>query len=262
MVFIPSWENPPDFLGASEAGARLNLSRQQILEQANEHAESLAAESALAHDRLSQQAAQRTQQVNQENAANALRTAALKQQGLLGFQRLQNESNSTSARDSLEKAKTDALTNKPVFANTGNGLFTIDPVTKQWTKVPGTSRPAPTKYENQPTYIPPVAAKDADITPASGGSWNPFNWDAGATPAVTNSPAISAAPGHWYNKRVPIAEPSDDDSAPQPAANALIPPAAPSPAPDTTAPPITATNPKTGEKMILQNGKWQPIPQQ
>ena len=83
-----------------------------MLEQAQEHAESLAAESSLERDRLNAQQQNIARQQNNVSAANALREAALKQQGLLGTQRIQNESDSISARSALDQAKTDALNKK------------------------------------------------------------------------------------------------------------------------------------------------------
>jgi hypothetical protein len=168
-----------------------------MLEQADEHAAQMAVE----RDRIGAESAARGQALQQEqqnqSAALALRQQALKQAGILGTDRNQNQSNAFSARQSLEEANR----KKPTLINTGNGLFKFDPATGRIEKVPGTTKP---QTELVPTYIPPVDAKEANITPASSGSWNPFNWGAGAHPAITNSPASDAIPGHWYNKRVPV----------------------------------------------------------
>lgn len=206
MPFVAPWLVPPNYLEASESGGRLGLSRDQMLSDASLRAAEIAARSAEAGAALGQR--------DKENAANlALEYARLKQAGLLGTQKLNNQENalnqresSLTAREELDKAKADAL-GRNRFVNTGGGLMQQDPVTGQWSLVKGSTKP---KTDIVPTYIPPVEAKDADVTPGSSGSWNPFNWGAGAHPAVTNSPAIQAVPGHWYNKRVEV----PDDNAP------------------------------------------------
>ena len=117
-AFVPSWLNPPDFLGASESGARLGLTRAQMLEQAQEHADSLSASAALERDRLASEnaraSAAQAENQKQFTAAQALKEAQLKQGGLLGSQRIQNQADAISAAAGLDAARIDALNRQGV----------------------------------------------------------------------------------------------------------------------------------------------------
>lgn len=112
MPYEASWLRAPDYLGASEAGARLGLSRQQMLEQADQHAAELALRADELRAENSRASSQRMQEQNNFNAGLDLRRAALKQQGLLGGERLQDEESRTSAISGLDQARTDALNRK------------------------------------------------------------------------------------------------------------------------------------------------------
>jgi hypothetical protein len=90
-TFVAPWLKPPDFLGAAEAGARLGLSRQQMLQQAAQHAATLAAEGQKAAAAQSMEQSRMRQASDQAAAANALREQAIKQAGVLGQGRLDTE---------------------------------------------------------------------------------------------------------------------------------------------------------------------------
>lgn len=319
MPFFAPWTAAPDFLGASEAGAGLNLTRQQMLERAQEHQEQLAASAALEHDRLSQQNAGLIAGQQQDNAANALKAAALKQQGILGTQKLQNESGSTNARDALEKAKTDAITKqqgitsnlKTIAIQAAAQLKAQNPAISnaeiisrfpmlENKDIPESPRAAPRSLKEALEFTPTMQNLIFKGALGSGGTnydnavdtlnryRGQFQPQSDSAPTPDNSTPPTAAdaltppsPQPSQTLLPPLPESGRSNfsggqmlgsSQPTPLpAGALMrfgsnetigQPAAPSPAPDAAAPPITATNPKTGEKMILQNGKWQPIPQQ
>jgi hypothetical protein len=122
MATIAPWLTPPDFLGASEAGARLGLSRQQMLEQADEHAADLALRADELRSNNSQVQAAQQQKQNQFNAGLQLRQAALKQQGLLDGERLQDEEGRTSAISALDAARTDALNRKKTLDSSNSRI--------------------------------------------------------------------------------------------------------------------------------------------
>jgi len=114
MAYSAPWLTPPDFLGASESGTRLGLQQQEMLRQSQEHAEQLAATAALEHDRLAASANENAQQQRQFNAAQALKEAQMKQAGLLGGERIQNQADAISAASGLDKARVDALNRQGV----------------------------------------------------------------------------------------------------------------------------------------------------
>ena len=108
-AFVAPWLQPPDFLGASEAGTRLGLQQQEMLRQSQEHADQLAATAALERDRLAASANENAQQQRQFAAAQALKEAQMKQAGLLGSERVQNQADSVSAAAELDKSREGAL---------------------------------------------------------------------------------------------------------------------------------------------------------
>jgi len=182
MPTIVPWLQPPDFIGAARAGAELGLSEAQMHQQAAEHAADLALKRDELSASMSQAASAQRSHQEQQQAALALREEALKQQGLLGQGRLQQESDEASARNELEKAK-------PIFANTGGGLMQLDPVTKQWNLVPGSVKP---DMQTITTRVPPNVTPEKTIPGA-------HFWSADTViPAVTNSP------GYTISKRVPV----------------------------------------------------------
>jgi len=117
MPFVPDWIKAPDVLGAAEAGTRLGLTRAQMLEQADEHAAQIAVE----RDRIAAESAARGQALHQErenqSAALALRQQALKQAGLFGQGRLDNQTDAMQ-----EKAHHDAA-NELFQADRGKQIF-------------------------------------------------------------------------------------------------------------------------------------------
>jgi hypothetical protein len=84
-----------------------------MLEQAKEHADSLASAAALERDRLASEnaraSAAQAENQKQFTAAQALKEAQLKQAGLLGSQRIQNQADAISAAAGLDKARIDSL---------------------------------------------------------------------------------------------------------------------------------------------------------
>jgi hypothetical protein len=108
-AFVAPWLQPPDFLGASEAGTRLGLQQQEMLRQSQEHADQLSATAALERDRLAASANENAQQQRQFAAAQALKEAQMKQAGLLGSERVQNQADSVSAAAELDKSREGAL---------------------------------------------------------------------------------------------------------------------------------------------------------
>jgi hypothetical protein len=231
---IPPWLNinPNDYLNAMEAGSRTGLQERQIgdseredfqrntleqqqlqaqeqarqvaLAQRQQQAEEFSAGQSLQRDKLVADTAltaqQQQQMAQQQAAANALRQTQLQQAGLLGQGRLDAENTRNENGDEFHQGELDNQ-------SAANDLRSY-----------------------QPVYVPPVDAdprKEADVTPASNGSWNPFNWGAGAHPAITNSPAILPTPkipGHY--ERVRVSPDEDSTSGNTPAAASLTPPTA------------------------------------
>jgi hypothetical protein len=114
MPYAAPWLTPPDFLGASEAGTRLGLQQQEMLRQSQEHADQLSATAALERDRLAASANENAQQQRQFAAAQALKEAQIKQAGLLGSERVQNQADAISAASGLDKARIDSLNRQGV----------------------------------------------------------------------------------------------------------------------------------------------------
>lgn len=204
-VVIAPWLKGPDVLGAIESGARLGLSRQQMLQEAAQR----GAELNLAASRLQQEGGQenanRAEREQQNAAANALNIAALKQSGLLGEQKnanaaalLEQRGGALDAREALDQARAEALERqKPVFSNTGGGLMQFDQSTGKWTLVPGSSKPAAVAKPDMETVstktaaVPETPAVPADVT----SHFIRNLWPFGAhIPDTTNSPAIAAIP--------------------------------------------------------------------
>ncbi len=78
MPFEASWLKAPDFTGVMEAGARLGLSRQQMLQEAGQHAADLALRASAAN-------ADRQQAQAQFTAAQALKEGASEAVQILEF---------------------------------------------------------------------------------------------------------------------------------------------------------------------------------
>lgn len=112
MAVIAPWLQPPNFMGAAEAGARLGLSRDEMLQQAAQHAAQLDVE----RQRINAETALRNQTLAQRNqnaqAALALREAAIRQAGILGAGRLSNQQESIDSAAALRKAQEEALQQK------------------------------------------------------------------------------------------------------------------------------------------------------
>jgi hypothetical protein len=210
MAVVVPWLQPPDFIGAARSGAQIGLSEADMHQQAAEH----AAELALKRDQLSAEmshlASENQARREQQNAALELRREVLKQQGLLGSERNQNQADALTARTELEKTRL----NKPTFANTGSGLFERDPVTGAWNAVPGTSKPAKEPLVKIATGVDESGKSILENIPASqalkalqgsgyaGWSKNPHNQAAlayvnGITPqpteTATNQPSAAEA---------------------------------------------------------------------
>ncbi len=114
MAVIAPWLQPPDFVGAASSGYRLGLSRQEMLERADEHAAEIALQAEALRQKNSEQAANRAQDQSQFSAGQSLRQEALRQQGLLGSERIGNEQAKISSADELNQARISALQRKPV----------------------------------------------------------------------------------------------------------------------------------------------------
>lgn len=101
---IAPWLKPVDFAGVAEAGARLGLSRQQMLQQAAEHSATLAAEGqrAAAEQDIANQKMQ--QQEQQMAAADALNAEKFKQGSLLGQERVDATNAATKQRGDAASA--------------------------------------------------------------------------------------------------------------------------------------------------------------
>jgi hypothetical protein len=242
---IPPWLNinPNDYLNAMEAGSRTGLQERQIgdseredfqrnaleqqqlqaqeqarqvaLAQRQQQAEEFSAGQSLQRDKLVADTAltaqQQQQMAQQQAAANALRQTQLQQAGLLGQGRLDAENTRNENEDEFHQGELDNQ-------SAANDLRRKS---EEWRQ----NHPI-----YQPVYVPPVDAdpgEEADVTPASNGSWNPSNWGAGAHPAITNSPAILPTPkipGHY--ERVRVSPDEDSTSGNTPAAASLTPPTA------------------------------------
>lgn len=200
MAQIASWLLPTDVLGAIQGGARIGLSREQMIQDAKDKAAALALQRSELAARGDQENADRAQRGSEEAAANALRYAQLKQEGVLGGQRLQNQATALdqregnlTAREALDNAKAEALQRqKPIFSNTGGGLMQYDEATGKWNLVPSSSKPAP--RQNEGSVKVPLDEKD----PTKGSIDVPINsplyqkWAGLKSTVTTNSPAIPA----------------------------------------------------------------------
>lgn len=169
MATFAPWLTPPNFQEALESGARLGLSRQQMLQEAAEHAAQLNLEASRLSQEGGEENANRAERQTNEQAANALRTAALQQSGLLGEQKnantaaaLEQRGGALDAREALDQARAEALERqKPIFSNTGGGLMQFDQSTGKWTLVPGSSKaPAAAKTQNMGTVKVPLDGSD------------------------------------------------------------------------------------------------------
>lgn len=231
MAVIAPWLKGPDVIEAASSGARAGLSGGQMIQDALLHAAQLK----LQRDEMNQRAAEaasalgqsgglRTRELNiQENqdaAANALRSAALKQQGLYQNERTKNYANAVDARTALDQARENALNNKRSFMNTGGGLFAIGP-DGQPSLVPGSQKPPAPAYEKTTEIIPGTDAKPADVTSHWFRNLNPFG---AHIPDTTNSVAIPATQPRKIERKVPI---SAADSLAAPSAVAALPSGAP-----------------------------------
>ena len=239
-----------------------------MLEQAQEHAESLAAESSLERDRLNAQQQNIARQQNNVSAANALREAALKQQGLLGTQRIQNESDSISARSALDQAKTDALNKKN---NTDSNLKTMSIQAAAQMKSQNPSISDAELISRFPMLSPKDIPPSPRVATGGVGKVSPL-FPPGVQDQLFKQLLVNSQGGTNTDEAVsglkrymtppPTGTATAPDSNVTSAADALTQPTAQSvdqlPNPDEA--PITATNPKTGEKLIFQQGQWQPIP--
>ena len=67
-----------------------------------------------------------------------------------------------------------------------------------------TGKPLAGTTQTIESEIPAAEEKPADVTPASGGSWNPLHWGEGAHPAITNAPAIPSTPKRIIKQTVPV----------------------------------------------------------
>lgn len=128
MVIAP-WLTPPNFLAASEAGARTGLSQQEMIRQSEEHAAELAlrADELAAHS--GQAAAALGQQQQQEQAGNDLKRLALSNDLILGQQHNQNEAAKVAsdkpamdARTELDLARANSLNQKGWMADENSRL--------------------------------------------------------------------------------------------------------------------------------------------
>lgn len=202
-------------MDAIEQGTRLGLSRKQMLQEAAQKAAELNLQASRLQQEGGEENANRAERQSNESAANALRTAALKQAGVLGTQKLDNQAlalgqrgDALDAREALDQAKAEALQrHKPIFSNTGGGLMQFNEDTGQWQKVAGSSKPPTPEYQTTSTKYPAVPATDAvpaDVTSHWIRNLNPFGPH---IPDTTNSPAIPAQPAQperTVSSRVPI----------------------------------------------------------
>lgn len=200
MSVIAPWLSPQDFIGASSAGSRAGLSMLQMIQDAKDKAAALALQRDELASRGDQQNADRAQRGSEEAAANALRYAQLKQEGVLGTQKLQNQATALdqregnlTAREALDNAKAEALQRqKPIFSNTGGGLMQYDEATGKWNLVPSSSKAAPKQNEGS-VKVPVDPAH-----PEQGSIDVPINsplyqkWAGLKSTVTTNSPAIPA----------------------------------------------------------------------
>jgi len=115
MPYEASWLRAPDFAGASQAGFRLGLARQEMLERANEHAAELALQADVLRQRSSEQAANRAQEQSQFDAGLSLRRDALRQQGISDQERLGVDRSRADSVNEFNQAKIAAINRKPVM---------------------------------------------------------------------------------------------------------------------------------------------------
>ncbi len=115
MPYEASWLRAPDFAGASQAGFRLGLARQEMLERANEHAAELALQADVLRQRSSEQAASRAQEQGQFDAGLSLRRDALRQQGISDQQKFGVDQSRADSVKEFNQAKIAAMNRKPVM---------------------------------------------------------------------------------------------------------------------------------------------------
>jgi len=231
-AFVAPWQNinPLSFIEAAKAGAQLGLEQRKQAQDALESSQRIGLGYAGLGNRYG------IQELKNQNASARYRNSNGNQtdDGVEAYMSLARshpdwspDQVNLAAQGKLFGATnpnpdpTTALT-KPTAQNrlrileTGNGgVIGVDPITGKKTVI-NPERPA---TMNVPEYIQPVEGKNADVTPASSGSWNPFNWGAGAHPAITNSPAVLPIPGKWTTRKVPV----QNDSTAQDATAALTP---------------------------------------
>ena len=303
-VFFAPWTQAPDYLGASESGARLGLSQQEMQRQSDQHAAELALRADELSARMGQAAAERDQQQKQFDAGNALRTAALQQQGMLGTQRNQNIADRITAAQALQKSRQDflernsnlnrnfetqKLTDAEAKEKDEQGRFDTANSEKQKTASDTAGAAALLSSWTPQSNVPPPTVQDAlqRFQNASASVLERFKAPAGGSASPMDASRRRLAADYilkqnegtptnsvdnvvsQYDKLFPTgaAAPQAAPAAPgAPAGDALTPPAPTAASvdglPDPAAAPVTATNPKTGEKMALINGQWQSIPPQ
>lgn len=256
-VVIPPWLKPPDSLGAAEAGARIGLSAHEVevnaaLRRAEmaQRAGEMAAAQGLRQNALEFRERELAERQNAAEAAQELRRDQL---GLTG-ERLQQTEQQNSAVDALRKAQMDetARHNKEIFDLRQKQFDRSKPEPTVVT-LGDTSEDTKTGAKSN-TSVKLTASEYANYLKAHQG-WvdklpnkaGPHFWS-GTNPDYTD-----------YITKNPEPHPTDFLT---PAASTLT-TGAETAAPETpAAPSATATNPKTGEKLIFQNGQWQPMPQQ
>lgn len=272
---LPPWMRGPDVLGTMEAGGRLGLAAHQsdvdaALRRAElaQHASEAAAAQGLRENALNfrNQAMQ-----EHENAVQAAESLKRDQLGL-ATDRISQTQEQNSAVDSLRKAQLDET------AKHNNELFDLRK--QQLDK--------PTSSDN----VSLTSGSDSTGKTEIKLSKDEYAAYLKAHKAWQDSMPSETVPGRiWgtnpnparadYATKNPEPQPTDFIA---PAANALTPPTASDSAPaapdivtgGSVASPMgtsgyvplnmdnapTATNPKTGEKLILKDGKWQPLPPQ
>jgi hypothetical protein len=192
---------PPDFIGAASAGSRAGLSMLQMIQDAKDKAAALALQRSEIASRAESEGANRAQRGSEDAAANALNYAQLKQQGILGTQKLQNQATALdqregnlTAREALDNAKAESLQRqKPIFSNTGGGLMQFDENSGKWGLVPGSSKAAPRQSEGtvkvpmNPAH-PEQGSIDVPINSPAYQKWNALK------STVTPTAAVPAVP--------------------------------------------------------------------
>lgn len=132
MPYTPSWLTPPNFLAASEAGARTGLSQQEMIRQSEEHAAELALRADEAATHAGQANAEMSQQQHQFDAGNDLRRKAQANALILGQQHnqnvatgLENQASYNDARSELDKARANALDHQNFLTGVNSNLRSI-----------------------------------------------------------------------------------------------------------------------------------------